>query len=492
METEFETLLSKIKSLCLGADLQTIKDAFEFAKEAHAGQNRLSGESVITHLLETASILADWRLDTTSIVAGLLHDIVEDTDKTLNQIENKFGSEVAVIVNGVTKIGEIKLRGRQEEEFVENIRKMILVMAHDLRVVLIKLADRYHNMKTLSFLPLEKQKRIAKETLEVYAPLAERLGIGEMKGKLEDLAFPYLYPNEFAWVKSFSAPYYHQAEEYVDKAKATIEKEMEKEGLIAQTHGRSKHLYSLWHKLMRPEVNKDITKIYDLVALRILVNSIRDCYAVLGEVHKIWKPVPYEGISDFIAVPKPNGYRSIHTKVFGPDGRIIEVQIRTYEMHQEAENGIAAHWHYAQAKSAGVSDKKLSEGVFAPDEKLSWVKQLVAWQKEIVDSREFLKALKFDALSHRIFVFSPKGDVFDLPVGATPIDFAFTVHTALGDKAAGCRVNGKLVPLDYKLKSGEMVEILLDKNRKAPSRDWSNFVVTQIARREIAKHFNKS
>ncbi len=488
---EIKKLLDQVKKYSPQADLEKIKRAYGFAQEAHEGQKRRSGEPVLNHLLATAEALVDWKLDGESIAGGLLHDVVEDTGKTLDELEKEFGENIANLVDGVTKIGEIKLHGKEEEQFVENLRKMILVMSADLRVVLIKLADRYHNMRTLSFLPLEKQKRIAKETLGVYAPLAERLGIGEMKGRLEDLAFPYLYPEDFTWVKSYSTVHYHQAEEDVGKAREIILKEFEQEGLKAEVHGRTKHLYSLWCKLLRPEIDKEIGKIYDLVALRILVNSVRDCYAALGVVHKIWKPIPAIGIRDFIAQPKPNGYRSIHTTVFGPEGKIFEIQIRTCEMHEEAENGVAAHWYYARVKGSSVSEEKLAAGTFVPDEKLSWVKQLVSWQKEIIDSHEFLDALKFDALHHRIFVFSPKGDVFDLPAESTPIDFAYAVHTGLGDKAMGAKVDGRQVSLDFKLKSGQMAEILVDKNRRGPSRDWLNFVVTQTAKREITRHFKR-
>ncbi len=492
MEKEFKKLIEKIKHYNPQADFEKIKKAFDFASGVHSGQVRLSGEPVLRHLLSVVLVLADWKLDSTSIEAGFLHDSVEDGGVSPEFVEKEFGEEVGELVSGVTKIGELKLRGSEEEEFVENLRKMLVTMAHDLRVVLIKLADRYHNMQTLAFLPLEKQKRITKETLEVYAPLAERLGIEEMAGKLEDLAFPYIYPQDYVWVKSFSTPFYHQAEEIIEKAKEEILEELKKEKIKGEVSGRAKHLYSLWQKLLRPEIEKDISKIYDLVALRILVSSVRDCYATLGVVHKTWKPVPFRGVSDFIAQPKPNGYRSIHTTVFGPKGKIIEVQIRTYQMHEEAENGIAAHWYYGHLKTAGVSDKKLEDGVFAPNEKLSWVKQLVLWQKEIVGSQEFLQALKFDALKHRIFVFSPKGDVFDLPAGATPIDFAYAVHTELGDKAVGAKVNGKMVSLDSRLKSGDMVEILTSEKKKGPSRDWLSFVVTQVAKKEILKHFRSS
>ncbi|PIU03946.1 hypothetical protein COT44_00255 [Candidatus Shapirobacteria bacterium CG08_land_8_20_14_0_20_39_18] len=465
-----------------------IQKAYVFAEKSFIGQKRFSGDPVFSHSLAVALLLAEWRLDSTSIVAGLLHDVVEDGGKTIEQIRSQFGDQVGDLVWGVTKIGELKFRGSDEEVFVENLRKMLVVMAKDLRVVLIKLADRYHNMQTLSFLPPEKQFRIAKETLEIYAPMAERLGIGELKGKLEDLAFPYVYPKEHDWVVNLSQDYFQKAEKQISQAKEDLKKEFKKENIKAEVHGRRKHLYSLWRKLLRPEINKDINKIYDLAALRILVDEVRDCYASLGVVHKIWKPVPAIGIRDFIAQPKPNGYRSIHTTVFGKDGRIIEIQIRTFEMHDQAENGVAAHWHYGQQKNTSLSDKKIEQGFFAPDAKLSWVKQLVSWQKEIAGSHEYLEALKFDALKHRIFVFSPKGDVYDLPVDATPIDFAYAVHTSLGDHTAGAKVDGKMVQLNEPLKSGQTVEIIIDKNKKKPSRDWLNFVVTQTAKKEIQKH----
>jgi len=489
--SRYQQLINKIKGYHPEADFKLIEKAFSLAREAHHGQKRLSGEPVINHPLAVAEVLADWRLDSVSIAAGLLHDVVEDSEISLDQLRKKFGEEIANLVDGVTKIGEIKLRTSAEENFVENLRKMLVVMARDLRVILIKLADRYHNMQTLSYLPPEKQLRIARETLEVYAPLAERLGIGEMKGELEDLAFPYCYPKEFCQVQALSAPYYDQAEEYIKKAQQLIDKELKKEGIKAEVNGRAKHLYSLWNKLSREEINQDMTKIFDLVALRILVDTIHDCYLTLGVVHRLWKPVPTKGVSDFIAQPKPNGYRSIHTTVFGPQGRIMEVQIRTFEMHEEAENGIAAHWYYGHQKKAGASDKQLEAGSFSPDEKLSWVKQLVAWQKEIVDSQEFIQTLKFDALSHRIFIFSPKGDVFDLPSGATPVDFAYAVHTELGDDCCGAKVDGKMTPLDYQLRSGQRVEIIRNKTKKGPSRDWLDFVKTRMARREIEKSLRR-
>lgn len=484
-------LISKVKEYNPRADVSLIRRAFEFAKIAHADQKRKSGHDFITHPAAVADILAELKLDGSSIAAALLHDTVEEGGAGKKELEKEFGKEIADLVDGVTKIGEVKLRESTSEQFVENLRKMFLAMAKDLRVVLIKLADRCHNLQTLAYLPKVKRIRIAKETLEVYAPLAERLGLGEMKGKLEDLAFPYVYPKEYKWLKEYSKPYYKKAGEDVFKAKRKIYKALVEEKVKVEIHGREKHFYSLYSKLLKPEINRDIAEIYDIVALRILTKTIKNCYAALGIVHKTFKPVPHLGVSDFIAQPKPNGYRSLHTRVFGPGGRIIEVQIRTYEMHGEAENGIAAHWYFAVQKSGGVSDKKVERGFFAPQDKLKWVRQLSAWQKEISDSQEFLKALKFDALSHRIFVFSPKGDVYDLPSRATPVDFAYAVHTGLGDYCKQAKVNGKLSALSCQLKSGDLVEIISGKKEKKPSRDWLNFVVTTAARKRIARHFRK-
>ncbi len=488
--TEIEKLIAKIQDYNSQADFGLIREAFDFAEIAHSGQKRLSGEPVLIHPLAVANILADYKMDWVSIAAGLLHDTIEDAGVTAEELEKEFGPEVALLVEGVTKISQIKLRGSSEEEYVENLRKMILAMAKDLRVVLVKLADRLHNMQTLKFLSPEKQFKNAKETLEVYAPLAERLGMGNMKGRLEDLAFPYVYPEDFAWLTKYSQPHYKKAEEFLKKATRIIYKELAEEGIRAKVTARPKHLYSLWQKLLRPEINKDISRVYDLVAMRILVGEIKDCYGALGVVHSIWKPVPALGVRDFIAQPKPNGYRSLHTNVFSLGERILEIQIRTFEMHEEAENGIAAHWQYASAKSKGAADKKLEKGIFGPGEKLSWVKQLVAWQKEVVDSNQFMEALKFDALAHRIFVFSPHGDVYDLPSGATPIDFAYAVHSDLGNEVSGVMVNGKMVSLDYKLKSGDMVNIIRKEGGR-PSEKWLRFVVTQHARQQILKHARK-
>ncbi len=489
---KFEELKIKIKRYNPRADFKLIEKAFYFALKVHHGQKRLSGEDFINHPLFVAKTLVDWKLDSASVAAGLLHDVIEDGGVEKETIEKNFNQVIAKLVDGVSKIGEIKLRGKKKEEFVENLRKMIVVMAKDLRVVLIKLADRYHNLQTLWALPKEKQTRIARETLEVYAPLAERLGIGEIKGRLEDLSFHYVYPKDYQWLKKTAKSSYYNAEIYIQEAISSIKKALIEEKIHFQIQSRAKHFYSLWRKLLRPEIDKDIEKIYDLMAIRIIVGSIRDCYAVLGVVHKLFKPVPHVGIRDFIAQPKPNGYRSIHTTVFGPKGKIFEIQIRTQQMHEEAENGIAAHWYMAMLKNKGkLSSEAIDKGkFFAPDEKLNWVQQLVAWQKEIVDSKEFLKALRFDALRHRIFVFSPKGDVYDLPAEATPIDFAYAVHTDLGDQAVGAKVNGKLVKLKCKLKSGDIVEIIKKEDAK-PSYDWLSFVITRTAKRKIERYFRQ-
>lgn len=490
MTEELKRLISKIQDYNSEADFKLIEKAYDFAQIAHAGQKRLSGDPFFIHPLAVANILADYKLDTVSIVAGLLHDTVEDSAVSKEEIEKEFGSSVIEIVSGVTKIGEISLRGSSEETFVENLRRMLLAMSKDLRVILVRLADRYHNMQTLHHLPQEKRIKTAKETLEVYAPLAERLGMGEMKGNLEDLSFPYVYPEEYKWLIEYSRSYYKKAEEFLEKATREVYKKLAEDGIRVKITSRSKHLYSLWCKLLRPEIDKDISRVYDLVAMRILTESVRDCYAALGVVHLLWKPVPAIGIRDFISQPKPNGYRSIHTTVFSFKERITEIQIRTFEMHEEAEYGVAAHWHYASAKAKGASDKKLEEGVFAPEDKLSWVKQLVFWQNEVVDSKEFLEALKFDALTHRIFVFSPKGDVFDLPEGATPVDFAYAVHSDLGNQTYGCLVNGKMVSLDHQLKSGDMVEII-KKEGVRPSEKWLRFVITQLAKNRISRYLRE-
>ena len=496
METDFKELLKTVSDHLNEKDTKKIIKAWEFANMAHTGQKRRSGEAYVTHPLEVAKTLCKWRLDTTTIVAGLLHDTIEDGGAKREDIISEFGQEVALLVDGVTKVSNLRLKNKvlslndkdKQEVFVENLRKMLLVMAKDLRVVLVKLADRIHNMETLSALPVDKQRENAKETLEVYAPLAERLGIGKIKGYLEDLSFKYLYPKEYEDLVKKSQAYYKTAEACIEKMRKNILKKMSQEGVKAIVHGRKKHLYSLWKKLQRTEIGGEFENIHDIIALRVLVETVPQCYVALGVVHGTYKPVPRIGVSDFIAQPKPSGYKSIHTKVFGSDGKIVEVQIRTFQMHEEAEFGVAAHWAYSEAKTQNkIKQDALEKSGISVGEKLSWVKQLVDWQKQIKDSKEYLNAVKFDALEHRNFVFSPKGDVFDLPVGATPIDFAYAVHTNLGNFIQGAKVDGKIVPLSYKLQSGQVVEIIKAKNPKKPTRDWLEFVVTILAKREIKK-----
>ena len=492
MDKDFHKLVTKINRYNPNPNLELIKSAWEFAKIAHYGQKRQSGDPAITHSLAVSEILADWKLDSVSIAAGLLHDTIEDSNVKKDELKKEFSEDVADLVDGVTNIGKLKLREKKEAEFTENLRKMLLVMAKDLRVVFLRLADRLHNMRTLEFLPYEKQKRIARETLEIFAPLAERLGIGEAKAELEDLAFQYVYPEEFKRLLKESKHHYKKAESHIRKMKRTLLKKLAKDKIRAIIHSRKKHIYSLWKKLERPGINWDFNEIHDIVALRIIVDKVEECYTSLGIVHETYKPAPQIGVSDFIAQPKPNGYRSIHTKVFGVGGRVVEIQIRTYQMHEEAETGIAAHWHYSLMKSGKADQKQVERAFFAPTDKIKWVKQLVEWQESETDSDEFLQAVKFDALSSRIFVFSPKGDIYDLPINSTPVDFAFAVHTELAKYIKAAKVNGKVVPLDYKLKSGDVVEIIKSKNKREFPRHWKEFVITTIAKRELRKQLRKS
>jgi GTP pyrophosphokinase len=463
---------------------EIIEKAYQFAKKAHQGQKRLSGEDYISHCLHTAKTIAQLRLDAQTIAAALLHDVLDDTKITTQEFKKEFGQEVAKLVQGVSKIGKIKYRGL--ERAVENFRKLFLAMAEDIRVILIKLADRLHNMQTLSVLPQEKQKRIAQETLEIYAPLAYRLGIGELKGQLEDLAFPYVYPKEYNWLMEGLQEKYQTREKYLNKIKPLLEKELTQEKIkVLEIHSRAKHHYSLYKKLLKYDMNWD--KIYDLVALRIIVPDLESCYAVLGAIHRKWKPL-IGRIKDYIALPKPNGYQSLHTTVFCEGGKITEFQIRTPQMHEEAEYGIAAHWYYEEQKGLKSYIKKRILGK-TPEKELTWVRQLRDWQKEKFDSpEEFLESLKIDFFRDRIFVFTPKGDIIDLPEGATPIDFAYQIHTDIGHQCAGAKIDGKLSPLNQPLKNGQVVEIVVQKNKK-PSRDWLEFVKTSQAKSKIRAWF---
>lgn len=482
----FQQLEDKIRDMNPEANFALIQKAYRYAETAHQNQTRKSGEPYIQHCLWTAWHLAEMRLDSTTISAGLLHDVVDDTEKTSEDIKKEFGKEIAKLVEGITKLGKLKYRGI--ERHVENLRKMFLAMAEDIRVMLIKLADRLHNMQTLQILPPEKAQRIALETLDIYAPIAYRLGIWETKGKLEDLAFPYIFPEEHNWLISTVKDRYERRQKYLERIKPVLAKELRREEIEPlEIHHRAKHYFSLFKKLQRYDMN--LNKIYDLVALRVIVNTVEECYTTLGIIHKIWKPLPGR-IKDYIALPKPNGYQSLHTTVFCEEGKITEIQIRTKKMHEEAERGIAAHWYYAEQKGLKSYIKKIVTP--APEKKIAWIRQLQEWQKELDSSspNEFLEALKIDFFKDRIFVFTPKGDVIDLPEGATPIDFAYYIHTDIGDHTVAAKVDGKILALDQELKNGQVVEIVTQKERNVNNK-WLEFVKTSLAKSKIKSQLRK-
>jgi len=488
-------LLAKIDHFDDGA-LDLIQRAYRKAEFYHRGTFRLSGEPFIQHPLSVAMKLADLGLDPSTIAAGLLHDLHEDTPVTLSEIEKEFGSTIAKLVDGVSKLHKVKFREGEEglrgarEKQIETLRKMFIAIAGDIRVALIKLADRLHNLETLAALPKEKQKEIALETLEIYAPLAYRLGMGELKGTLEDLAFPYAYPKEYHYLLKLALPKYEFRKKYLEKVKKIVIQDLQKAKIEHEIHGRAKHFYSLYKKLQK--YDHDLSKIYDLVALRIIVKEVAECYTTLGILHTRWKPL-IGRIKDYIAMPKPNGYQSLHTTVFCEDGQIVEFQIRTRKMHEQAEYGVAAHWYYTEK----TRPKEFKEGAIrsekdtvVPEQELRWVKELVKWQKEVKNSEDFFKTLKLDLFRDRIFVFTPKGAVIDLPEGATPIDFAYQIHSEIGDHILGARVNGKMVALNYELQNGDIVQILTSKKAK-PSLDWLNLVKTAKARTRIRGWFKK-
>jgi len=467
-----------VKELARKEPQGLIGRAYAFSVDAHKEQARKSGEPYFNHALATAEILQSWHLDDDTIAAGLLHDTVEDTGVPLTTIEKQFNKDIAFLVDGVTKLGHIKYRG--EEHKAENLRKMILALSHDLRVVFIKLADRTHNMQTLGHLPPAKQKRVALETDEIYAPLAYRLGMHNVSGELEDLAFPYLHPQEYAWLVKTAKEQYEERMKYLEKIKPVVKKLLEDHDIKPiDIEIRAKRYASLYKKLLRREM--DIGRIYDLVAMRVVVATVPECYAALGVIHEMWTPVPHR-IKDYIAMQKPNGYRSLHTTVIGPNDKTIEFQIRNKEMHDENEYGIAAHWLYdRKRRGEAVSGKKLAQ-------EIEWVQQLKHWQEHFLGKKdtpeEFLEAVKVNFFTDRIFAVTPHGDVIDLPRGSTPIDFAYHVHSDIGDAAAGAKVNGAIVPLDRPLKSGDVVEIIIHKGKK-PSSDWMRFVKTSVARDHI-------
>ncbi len=470
--------MASVKELAKSNPQALLAKAYAFAEKAHAKQKRENGEPYFAHVLATAEILNQWHMDNATIAAGLLHDTVEDTGVPLETIQKEFGEEIAFLVDGVTKLGRIKYRGAEGK--IENLRKMILALSRDLRVVFVKLADRLHNMQTLGALPPAKQKRIAMETDEIYAPLAYRLGMQNLAGELHDLAFPYLHPEEDRWLKETAIEHYEARRKYLEEIKPILLEICAKHNIIPlQIDFRAKRYSSLYQKLLHH--NMDIERIYDLVAVRVIVSSVQECYAVLGLIHEQWPPLPGR-IKDYIAMPKPNSYRSLHTTVIGPEKKIIEFQIRTKEMHEENEHGIAAHWMYEEKKRGqGVAVKKITE-------ELTWVQQLRSWQEKYLggdsDPEEFLRAMKIDFFKNRIFAITPHGDVIDLPAESTPVDFAYHVHSEIGNSCVGAKVNDHLVPLDYKLRSGDLVEIIMQKGKK-PSEDWLTFVKTSIAREHI-------
>lgn len=470
-EGTIQDLIEKVKAYDPKADTDMLQLAYDFANNAHSGQLRKSGEPYIFHPLATAHILADMRIDPSIVIAAILHDVPEDTEVTLDEIKKNFGSEIASIVKGITKLGKLKYRG--VERYIENLRKMFVAMAEDIRVMIVKFADRIHNLTTLDSLPPPKRYRIALESLEIYGPIANRLGMDEFKGRLEDLSFQYVYPKEFQQTKKV---YEDKLAGQMTTAKHVLEvtaKELKSSGIVVtDIRGRNKRLYSYYQKLLR---KKDPDKIYDLIALRIIVPTIADCYAALGLVHKLWKPLKGR-IKDFIAQPKPNGYQSLHTTVFTDQGGIVEFQIRTSEMQQEAEYGAAAHWHYDEWGSR------------RPNREIKWVQELAEIQRDILNKLSDLEEIKVDFLQNRIFIFTPKGDVIDLPEGATPVDFAYHIHTDVGDKCNGAIVNEQMTSLDTPLKNGDVIEIIIDKNRKGPSRDWLKFVKTHTAKMHIRNY----
>jgi GTP pyrophosphokinase len=455
-------------------DRELVRRAYDRAASAHAGQRRLSGEDYVNHPLEVAAILADLELDAQTLAAALLHDTVEDTALTAEEVESEFGPDVARLVDGVTKLGRISLRSDQQQQ-AENIRKMMVAMAEDLRVVLIKLADRLHNMRTLEPLPEVKRRKISRETLDIYAPLAHRLGIGQIKWELEDLAFRNLEPEAYGDVVNRIARKRKDRETLVSDLREILAKQLDGVDIKADITGRPKHIYSVWQKMTREQ--KDFSEIYDLSAIRVMVDSVRDCYGVLGVVHSLWKPVPGR-FKDYIAMPKSNGYQSLHTTVITHTGEPIEIQIRTHDMHRVAEFGVAAHWAY---KEGGKDDSF--------DQKLSWLRSLLEWQSEVGDAESFLDTVKVDLFQDEVYVFTPKGDVLNLPADSTPVDFAYRIHTEVGHRCIGAKVNGRMVPLDYELKNGEIVEILTSKAPHGPSRDWLNFVKSASAKERIRKWF---
>ena len=483
-EVLYKELINSVLKYHPSTDISMIEKAYKVASEAHEGQKRKSGEPYIIHPLCVAIILADLELDKETIVAGLLHDAVEDTWMTYEEVEKEFGSEVALLVDGVTKLGQLSYSADKVEVQAENLRKMFLAMAKDIRVILIKLADRLHNMRTLQYMRPEKQQEKARETMDIYAPIAMRLGISKIKVELDDLSLKYLKPDVYYDLVHKVALRKSEREQFVGAIVKEVKKHMDDANIKAQVDGRVKHFFSIYKKMVNQD--KTIDQIYDLFAVRILVDTVKDCYAALGAIHEMYKPIPGR-FKDYIAMPKPNMYQSLHTTLIGPNGQPFEIQIRTYEMHRTAEYGIAAHWKYKES-----SDGKAPVGK-SEEEKLNWLRQILEWQRDMSDNKEFMSLLKndLDLFADSVYCFTPQGDVKTLPSGSTPVDFAYSVHSAVGNKMVGARVNGKLVPIEYEIKNGDRIEIITSQNSQGPSRDWLKLVKSTQAKNKINQWFKK-
>jgi GTP pyrophosphokinase len=468
-------ILAKVETYYPVADLDLIKRSYEFAAKAHDGQLRRSGDPYVVHPLGVAATIADLKLDVPSVCAGLLHDCVEDTSATTEEITKQFGSEIAFLVEGVTKLGKIPWNTKEERQ-AENFRKMLLAMARDIRVILIKLADRIDNMRTLDAMPPEKQERIARETMDIYAPLANRLGIQWIKVELEDLSFKYLYPQEYEELSQKVASYHKERQKYIDEVSKILKLELAQAGVECTVYGRPKHLWSIHQKMLK--TGRELEQLFDIVAFRVMVNDVRACYETLGVVHSKWTPIPGR-FKDFIALPKPNMYQSLHTSVIGPRGERMEVQIRTHDMHRVAEEGIAAHWRYKEGRIDTRDDKD--------QKRFAWLRQLMEWQRDLKDPTEFIETVKIDLFADEVYVFTPKGDVKALPKGANPIDLAYAIHTEVGHHCSGARVNGLIVPLRYTLRNGDTVEIITSPNQK-PNKDWLKYVASSSAKAKIRSY----